>query len=341
VLSRTEPTLDIAATPAGVPEHWSARWTGTLTAPETGRYRLSLLAAGIVRLSVDGRLLRTAYREATRFVAGPHYPVDATVDLTAGETVALEVAYSSAGELFGASVRLAWQRPSHSGIPAAVEVAADAGVAVVLANEAQGEGMDRTGLALPGDQDELIAAVARANPRTVVVLNTGGPVLMPWLDDVAAVVQSWYPGQAFGAALAAVLFGDEDPGGRLPVTFPASDDQGPAPAAHYDEGDLVGHRWYDATGERPLFPFGFGLSYADFALGRPEVRRGEVGVPVRNVGDRAGSTVVQLYADGLQGYEKVTLDAGEATTVRFRVDRRGTVRIGTSSADLPLRVDVG
>ena len=89
--------------------------------------------------------------------------------------------------------------------------------------------MDRSTLALPGDQDELIAAVAAANPRTIVVLNTGGPVLMPWLRDVEAVLQAWYPGQAYGEALAAVLFGDADPGGRLPMTFPASDEQGPAP----------------------------------------------------------------------------------------------------------------
>src|SRR5205823_3148480 len=98
-----------------------------------------------------------------------------------------------------------------------------------FANDAQGEGMDRVSLALPGDQDELITAVAAANPRTIVVLNTGGPVLMPWLGDVEAALEAWYPGQQFGAAVAAVLFGEADPGGRLPVTFPASDEQGPAP----------------------------------------------------------------------------------------------------------------
>jgi beta-glucosidase len=119
-------------------------------------------------------------------------------------------------------------------------------VAVVFASQAVGEGMDRASLDLPGDQDRLIAAVAEANPRTVVVLNTGGPVLMPWLDRVGAVLQAWLPGQQFGEAVAAVLFGDADPGGRLPVTFPATGDQGPITGpdrwpgvdgdARYDEG---------------------------------------------------------------------------------------------------------
>ena len=148
----------------------------------------------------------------------------------------------------------------------------------MFANDAQGEGMDRTSLSLPGDQDQLISAVANANRRTIVVLNTGGPVLMPWLHAVDGVVEAWYPGQMFGTAIAAVLFGDADPAGRLPVTFPASDTQGPAPVTQperypgvngvesYGEGLDVGYRWYDATGQRPLFPFGYGLSYQSFAV---------------------------------------------------------------------------
>ncbi len=146
----------------------------------------------------------------------------------------------------------------------------------MFANDAQGEGMDRNSLELPGDQDQLIEAVAQANRDTIVVLNTGGPVLMPWLHDVQGVLETWYPGQQFGTAIAAVLFGDANPGGRLPVTFPANANQGPAPASQpnhypgvngvvdYDEGLDVGYRWYDATGQRPLFPFGYGLSYEQF-----------------------------------------------------------------------------
>ena len=143
------------------------------------------------------------------------------------------------------------------------------------------------------------------------MLNTGGPVLMPWLHHVEAVLQAWYPGQQFGAALAAVLFGDSDPGGRLPVTFPASDEQGPAPPTRperypgvngeqrYDEGIFVGYRWYDQFRQQPLFPFGYGLSYARLPLRRPArarpTRRGTATTRVTNTSRRAGSTVAQAY----------------------------------------------
>ena len=207
--------------------------------------------------------------------------------------------------------------------------------------------MDRTTLALGGDQDQLIDAVAAVNRRTIVVLNTGGPVLMPWLHHVDAVLQAWYPGERFGAALASVLFGDSDPGGRLPITFPASDAQGPAPTTrperypgvngeqHYDEGIFVGYRWYDQFRQQPLFPFGYGLSYADFRFGdlRLKVDRGDVvaWTRVTNTSRRAGSTVAQAYLSfprsagepprQLRGYEKVHFGPGQSAVVSFRLDR--------------------
>ena len=239
--------------------------------------------------------------------------------------------------------------------------------------------MDRTTLALPGDQDQLIDAVAAVNRRTIVVLNTGGPVLMPWLHHVEGVLQAWYPGQQFGAALASVLFGDSDPGGRLPVTFPASDTQGPAPTTRperypgvngeqrYDEGIFVGYRWYDQFRQQPLFPFGYGLSYADFRFGDLRVRSDHGGVTattrVTNTSRRAGSTVAQAYLSfprsagepprQLKGYEKVQLAPGRSAVVTFRLDRadlayfdegahrqvvadgRYTLSVGSSSRDLP------
>ena len=153
--------------------------------------------------------------------------------------------------------------------------------------------------------------MVEANPRTVVVLNTGGPVLMPWLERAGAVLAAWLPGQQFGQALAAVLFGDADPGGRLPVTFPADPGQGPITGperwpgtdgdARYDEGVLVGYRWFDAHAQEPLFCFGHGLSYGEYAYGEPSLQRDDatgavtVTVPVTNTGGRAGSEVVQLY----------------------------------------------
>ena len=206
--------------------------------------------------------------------------------------------------------------------------------------------MDRTSLALPGDQDQLIAAVAAANSRTVVVLNTGGPVLLAWLERAGAVLAAWLPGQQFGEALAAVLFGDTDPGGRLPVTFPADPGQGPITGperwpgvdgdARYDEGVDVGYRWYDRHGQAPLFPFGHGLSYGDHTYGQPRVDHdqatGAVTVTVRvtKTGARPGAEVVQLYlatppAAGqpprqLKGFAKVRLDPGASEEVALRLD---------------------
>ena len=378
-LTRTDPTIDLAAAPAGVGPLWSARWTGTVTPSESGLYRFSLLQAGLATLWVDGQRVGPGYREGVQFLAGPRYPMQAAVRLTAGKPASIRIDYSSSAQLFGAQVHLAWQPPSASGIPAAVEAARHADAAIVLANNGQGEGMDRTTLALPGDQDQLIDAVAAVNRRTIVVLDTGGPVLMPWLRHVEGVLQAWYPGQQFGAALAPVLFGDSDPGGRLPITFPASDAQGPAPptrperypgvngAQHYDEGIFVGYRWYDQFRQQPLFPFGYGLSYADFRFGHVRLRFDHGGVTattrVTNTSRRAGSTVAQAYLSfprstgepprQLKGYEKVELAPGRSAVVSFRLDRadlayfdegahrqvvaggRYTLSVGGSSRDLP------
>jgi beta-glucosidase len=346
-LTRTDPTVDLAAAPAGIGPLWSARWTGAVTPSESGLYRFSLLQAGLATLWVDGQRVGPAYREGVQFIAGPRYPMQAAVRLTAGKPVSIRIDYSSRAQLFGAQVHLAWQPPSASGIPAAVAAARHADAAIVLANQAAGEGMDHVGLGLPGDQDQLIDAVAAVNRRTIVVLNTGGPVLMPWRHHVEAVLQAWYPGQQFGAALASVLFGDSDPGGRLPVTFPAGDPQGPAPPTRperypgvngeqrYDEGIFVGYRWYDQFRQQPLFPFGYGLSYADFRFGdlRLTLDRGGVvaWTRVTNTSRRAGSTVAQAYLSfprsagepprQLKGYEKVRLGPGQSAVVSFRLDR--------------------
>jgi beta-glucosidase len=376
--TQTDPTVNVPSTPAGLGPVWSARWTGTLTPPETGLYEFSMLEAGIAKLTIDGHVVASGYREGTSFVQGPPYPENGTIFLRKGRPVSVQVDYSSKSGLFGNSIQLSWQLPSQSGIGAAVDAARRSDVAVVFANNAQGEGMDRPSLELPGDQDALIEAVAAANRHTVVVLNNGGPVLMPWLGRVDAVLQAWYPGQQFGTALAAVLFGDADPGGRLPVTYPASDTQGPAllgdpfhyPGVdgdeHYDEGIFVGYRWYDQFRQQPLFPFGYGLSYADFRLSRLHVVGGDGGawaaVRVTNVSRRAGSEVVQLYVafpgsageppKQLKAYRKVALQPGESRWVVLRVHRRDLrvwnggwyvpsgrygVLVGTSSRDLPLR----
>jgi beta-glucosidase len=196
-------------------------------------------------------------------------------------------------------------------IAAAVALAAAADVAVVVVGtteEVESEGFDRTSLALPGAQDELVRAVAAANPRTVVVVNAGAPVLLPWVDDVAAVLLAWFPGQEFGNALADVLFGAVEPGGRLPVTWPAVEDGLPGTRPvdgqlHYDEGLFIGYRWYEKVGREPAFRFGHGLGYTTWEFAGLEApataaagKSVEVRVRVRNAGERAGREVVQVYA---------------------------------------------
>jgi len=226
---------------------------------------------------------------------------------------------------------------------AAVAAAADADCAVVVVQDDTTEGKDREDLRLPGRQDELVAAVAEAAERTVVVVRSGGAVELPWLDRVDAVVGSWYAGQGEGEALAAVLYGDADPGGRLPVTF-APEEQYPTAepgafpgddAVEYAEGVFVGYRYLDREGTEPTFPFGHGESYAAFEYGEPTVEQGDDGVtlrvPVENVADRAGTEVVQAYVGEddpavprpereLAGFEKVRLDPGERETVTVTLD---------------------
>jgi beta-glucosidase len=244
---------------------------------------------------------------------------------------------------------LGWQPESL--IPAAVAAAEKADAAVVFVNNCTGEAFDRDNLSLPGDQDRLVEAVAAVNPRTIVVLNTSGPVLMPWLGKVKGVLQAWYQGAATGTSIANVLYGDAEPGGRLPVTFPADEHQGPttytgakndddANGITYDEGIHVGYKWYVKHRAEPLFPFGHGLSYTSFRYEGARVRglgRGdaaaEVTVGVRNTGRRSGSDVVQVYighlptrtdtpARTLVGFARVDLGPGERGTAGVTVSRR-------------------
>ncbi len=344
-VTRTEPWIDTdyhsVAPVAGLPANsWSVRWTGTVTAPVTGTYTFNLTSHGSAALFLDGSQI------ASGKGSFPSSTATATVSLVAGQPHAIRVDYQGTS-----TIELGWTGPAtaqDSQIAQAVAAAKSADVAVVFVGEKESEGVDRTSLALPGYQDQLVEAVAAANPRTVVVLNTGAPVLMPWLNQVAGVLEAWYPGEEDGNAIAAVLFGDRDPGGRLPITFPRSLADTPAntPAqypgvggvATYSEGVFVGYRHYDESGIDPLFPFGYGLSYTTFKLGRLTIdgdtralssRNGQskVGVDVTNTGRRAGSQVVQLYighpADSpvpeppnqLEGFAKVQLAPGQTKHV--------------------------
>jgi beta-glucosidase len=212
------------------------------------------------------------------------------------------------------------------------------------------EGRDRESLELPGRQAELVEAVAAAQPRTVVVVLAGSPVDLSWAPSVPAVLWGWLPGQEGGRALADVLVGEEEPGGRLPCTFPARLEDTPSfldadPGVfRYPEGVFAGHRWYDARGIEPAFPFGFGLGYTTWAVATPvapaPVAPGEVAdvrVRVANTGDRRGACVVQIYVGHpgasvprppreLRAFEKVALDAGHARELTVHLEMRDLAR---------------
>jgi beta-glucosidase len=252
----------------------------------------------------------------------------------------------------GPGVRVTYDDGSDPDAAAAAAKAAD--VAIVFAGDYQTEGTDKRCLTLEcppyrGDQDALIERVAAANPNTIVVLETGGPVLTPWRDRVRGLLEAWYPGQEGGTAIARVLFGDADPGGRLPATFPASEADEPtagdpekypgvAETVTYKEGVLVGYRWFDAHGLRPAYPFGFGRSYTTFAYDALRIATAggvTVTADVTNTGTRSGVAVPQLYVGlpspgrgivqpprQLRGYTKLDLQPGERRTVRFTLDAR-------------------
>lgn len=263
-------------------------------------------------------------------------------------------------------------------IDRAVELAAQADVAVVVVGtneEVESEGFDRVSLALPGRQDELVRRVAAANPRTVVVVNSGSPVLLPWREEVAACLLTWFPGQEFGTALADVLLGEREPGGRLPTTWPA-DESAPLPATKpvdgvvsYDEGIHIGYRRFLREGVEPAYWFGHGLGYTTWDHRSLAAAGSSVTVGVRNSGERAGREIVQVYlskADSqvdrpvrwLAGYAAVTAGAGQEVQVRVELPRQafshwdvaehawvvepGTYRVevGRSAGDLTLGTDL-
>ncbi|MEU1287728.1 glycoside hydrolase family 3 C-terminal domain-containing protein [Kitasatospora sp. NPDC005856] len=329
--------------------------TGTFTPRDSGVHRFGTGGSGSFLLTVDGAVLfdgadpegadpmemltgRARQRGVAALEAGR--PVEVSLlDRTP------KVSY---GPIHGVTFGLVHRDPEHDGdrlIEEAVAAsrAADAAVVVVATTErVESEGFDRADLRLPGRQDELVARVAAANPRTIVVVNSGSPVEMPWREDVAAVLLSWFPGQEGGAALADVLLGREEPGGRLPTTWPArladapvhrvTPENGELP---YSEGVFIGYRAWDRHGTAPAYPFGHGLGYTDWTyehIEAPDART--VRVRVRNTGDRPGHEVVQIYVaaddrDGVErprrwlaGFASVTAEPGEAATAEITLPER-------------------
>jgi len=348
------------------------------TAPKAGRYRAAVGGIGVLdfagTINVHGDASDGAEPEPLSFGGTAPHPSDPMVshagptefghefELSEGD----RVTFAASCEPDGYQHELIRFRAGFVLLPApdellreAVEAAAQTDVAVLVVGSAattESEGYDRESLALPGRQDELIAAVAAVNPHTVVVVNSGMPVLMPWADRVAAIVQAWFPGQEFGGALADVLLGEVEPAGRLPVSIPRSEADLPVGRVvpeggriEYAEGPLVGYRGYDSAVIEPLFPFGHGLGYTAWSFERLDVPLGrtragadvEVTVAVANLGRRDGRHVVQAYLSGperiggpdrrrplrtLAGFGTAHAAAGAEDVVRIRIPSRAFAR---------------
>jgi beta-glucosidase len=347
-----------APVPNGRP--FSARLSGTLVPESAGLHRFSLTCVGRARLYVAGQLVVdgwTAPEPGDSYFGFGNAEVSGEIALEAGRAVELVIEHAKEKPGVGGL------RVGHLAVTAGDSVAeaaalarsADAAVVVIgLDAEWESEGGDRASLALPGRQDELVTAVAAAQPRTAVVVNAGSPVAMPWADEAKAILWAWYGGQEVGNAVADVLLGAADPSGRLPTTFPrrladvachALADPLVYPGRDgkvvYAEGVFSGYRHFDAYGIAPLFPFGHGLSYGRFEFGplapsSARVRPGEaieVRIELRNAGARAGTEVVQLYlADlaasvprprqELAAFAKVSLAPGASETLVLRVEPR-------------------
>lgn len=316
-LSGTPSTTDIVrktelhwfgeANPYVDPANFSLRLSGSLRVPTSGEYRLQLMTYGGGRVLLDGRVVLDTWagEEGSERVDEVVLPFDSATPAR------LTVEYVTDQNSRGRWLRLGCTPVlAADPIQAAADLAARCDVAIVVAGltrEWETEGLDRPDMRLVGQQDELIARVAAANPNTIVVLNVGSPVEMPWVDAVPAVLQQWYGGQDAGHGLADVLFGVVNPSGRLPVTIPRRVQDNPAylnfpgenGKVYYGEGIYVGYRYYDAKAIDPLFPFGHGLSYSTFAYDNLRVTVGTdsiiVQVDVTNTGTIAGAEVVQLY----------------------------------------------
>ncbi|MBN1270432.1 MAG: glycoside hydrolase family 3 C-terminal domain-containing protein [Kiritimatiellae bacterium] len=330
---------------AGVREdNFSVRLSAEIRPTASGIHHLGLTSDDGSRLKIDGKLVINHW--------GDHgeEQKDAKVELKAGQTYRFEIEYyDSAG---GAMVRLGWVTPDarttdpQVAFADAIKAAREADAVLVFGGQNHRydqEGVDRRDIRLHGRQNELIEAVAAANPRTAVFVLCGSAVEMPWADKVPCVLHMGYAGMEAGTAVADIVFGDVNPSGKLPITYPKRLEDVPAHSigqyndqdCEYKEGLLVGYRYYDTKNVEPLFPFGHGLSYTRFAYSNLTVDAAtlEARVDVRNIGGRRGKEVVQLYvrdvasrlprpAKELKGFEKIDLAPGETKQVVFRLDER-------------------
>jgi beta-glucosidase len=345
------PNLDISRT--------SARWTGYYDAQSETSYDVFVQgtgeAGGYYRVYIDDRLVLDNWTEARALVGY------VTIPLTVGRHKAVVEQHGAPGFL-GARLRFGIVPQGSYVNSSAEKIAASAGVVVIAVGfdpESESEGSDRT-FRLPPGQDELISKIAAINKHTIVVITSGDAVDMTrWIDSVPGLVEAWYSGQEGGTALAQILFGDADPSGRLPVTFdrrweesPVHDTYYPSQGSNrvaYSEGVFVGYRGYERSGLKPLFPFGYGLSYTTFRYRNLSIQRApgsapqkaaagstplyEVSWDVTNIGSRAGTDVSEIYvgedhpvvprpAKELKGFARVNLHPGQTQRVKVLLDSR-------------------
>jgi beta-glucosidase len=320
---------------------FSIRWTGYLLPPETGVYHLKLINNDGIRLYVNDKLLIDNWKQnRLKFNSGK-------IVLTAGKRYKVRIEYFFDGGI--SIVKFGWNIPGYDTIEEAAKLAKEADAAIVfagLSNRFESESFDRIRMNLP-NQDKLIKAAAAANPNTIVVLETGSTILMnEWIDNVAAVIQAWYPGQEGGNAIADILLGNVNPSGKLPFSIMGKQEHSPAfkdyrdketLKTNYAEGIFVGYRYLDKHKIEPLFPFGHGLSYTHFEYSDLKIEPLEddavvVKVDIRNTGKRSGAEVVQVYVRDvesslerpekeLKGFQKVVLEPGEKQTVQITLYR--------------------
>jgi beta-glucosidase len=334
---------------------FSLRIQANFVAPESGHYRFFMPHSSRLRLLLDGEVLCDHLSPRSSNDANmAEFLVDLERELTGGQRYELTLELLKDNDENALMFKVGFQRTYHPGeddrMERAVELAKRCDVALVFAGMPEGyesEGKDRPDLSLPGPQAELIEAVALANPRTVVVLNAGSPVEMPWLNLVPAVLEAYYAGQEGGNAVADILLGNINPSGKLSESFPKRLEDTPAfldyPGGRdvrYGEGIFVGYRYYEKRQVEPLFPFGFGLSYTRFEYSDLKVTSsGKIGEPVevsltvRNSGPRAGKEVIQLYVSDplsslvrpvkeLKAFSKIDLQPGQSQQVHFQLDQR-------------------
>ncbi|MBS3750412.1 MAG: glycoside hydrolase family 3 C-terminal domain-containing protein [Anaerolineales bacterium] len=335
------------------PNRFSLRMTGGFQVPESGTYTMELACIGKGRLYIDDKLIFDLWEEGEQNEPGEGIKKSQEMNLEEGKIYSLRLEYASLPGPRWRGVRVGCLPPlPEDPVGEAEALAAESDLAIVVAGltpEWETEGQDRVNMDLPRKQNQLIERVAAANPNTVVILNAGSPLHMPWLDTVPAVLQMWYLGQESGNALADVLLGSADPSGRLPTTFPRRLQDNPAHLnfpgengrVYYGEGLFIGYRYYDQKGIQPLFPFGHGLSYTTFTydhvkLNGETFQTGDtlkIQVEITNQGDRSGQEVIQLYLRDpdsslvrppkeLKAFSKVQLEPGETRTVTLLLEEK-------------------